>query len=268
MSLKIKNPKKFVFAAIVAILLIIFELVGFFTIIGKIAVFFAPKEEPQATQAPTVTAQNASPNTTTAPTAVAPTTDTSTLSSLTVLVNKNNELPSDYVPTDLVTVSDVSGVELRGSRTTQMRKEAADALAKLFDAADKDGVSLFCASGYRDYATQKDVYAQNVSQYGEEQADLVSAKPGQSEHQTGLVMDVTCEELGMDLQVSFYDTPEGQWIANNAQKYGFIIRFLKDKTDITGYSYEPWHIRYVGIDTAKEIYDKNQTLEEYLGKTD
>ena len=91
------------------------------------------------------------------------------------------------------------------------------------------------------------------------------AYPGQSEHQTGLAMDVSCQSVGFTLEEDFGQTTEGIWLSENAHKFGFIIRYGKDTTNITGYSYEPWHIRYVGKDAAKEIYDLNITLEEYLG---
>lgn len=261
MSLKIKNPKRFLISLIVTLLLLLFVIVGFFTVMGKIIGLFTKKDEPQATPEPTATAQAATPAPSAPPTPAAPTVDPSNLGDIQVLVNKTHELPSDYEPSDLVTVP------LRGSRETQLRQQASDALVKLFAAADSDGVTLYCASGYRSYSMQEDLFAENVAAYGEEQANLVSAKPGQSEHQTGLCMDLTCESMGMDLQESFADTAEGQWIANNAQNYGFIIRFPEGKTDITGYSYEPWHIRYVGVDAAKEIHSKNETFEEYLGQT-
>lgn len=259
MSLKIKNPKRFLISLIVTLLLLIFVIVGFFTVMGKIIGLFTKKEEPQATPEPTATAQAATP---TPSAAAAPTVDPSSLGNIQILVNKTHELPSDYEPSDLVTVP------LRGSRETQLRQQASDALVKLFEAADNDGVALYCASGYRAYSMQEDLFAENVAAYGEEQANLVSAKPGQSEHQTGLCMDLTCNDMDMLLEESFADTPEGQWIADNAQNYGFIIRFPEGKTDITGYSYEPWHIRYVGVDAAKEIHRKNETFEEYLGQTD
>ena len=261
MSLKIKNPKRFLISLIVTLLLLLFVIVGFFTVMGKIIGLFTKKDEPQAAPEPTATAQAATPTPSASPTPAAPTVDPSNLGDIQILVNKTHELPSDYEPSDLVTVP------LRGSRETQLRQQASDALVKLFEAADSDGVTLYCASGYRSYSTQEDLFAENVAAYGEEQANLVSAKPGQSEHQTGLCMDGTCEAMGMDLQESFADTTEGQWIADNAQNYGFIIRFPEGKTEITGYSYEPWHIRYVGVDAAVEIHRKNETLEEYLGQT-
>lgn len=175
-----------------------------------------------------------------------------------VLVNKTTNLDEDYLPSDLV------WLDLPGVRETQLRKEAAVALEDLFDAAELKNLSLYCCSGYRSYQTQKELYSENVKSYGQKEADLVSAKPGQSEHQTGLAMDVTAESVNFDLLESFGQTAEGEFIKNNAHQYGFIIRYPEDKTAITGYAYEPWHLRYVGKDVAEEIYEKKLTFEEYL----
>src|SRR5665647_1769275 len=149
-----------------------------------------------------------------------------------VLVNKSTSLDKNYVPSDLV------WVDLRGVRETQLRQEAAEALENLFKEADSKAITLYCCSGYRSYETQQELYQENVKTYGQKQADLVSAKPGQSEHQTGLAMDVTAESVNLDLDESFGETTEGQFVKNNAHKYGFIIRYPSNKTDITGYSYE------------------------------
>jgi len=174
-----------------------------------------------------------------------------------VLVNKSTSLDKNYVPSDLV------WVDLRGVRETQLRQEAAEALENLFKEADSKAITLYCCSGYRSYETQQELYQENVKTYGQKQADLVSAKPGQSEHQTGLAMDVTAESVNLDLDESFGETTEGQFVKNNAYKYGFIIRYQEDKTAITGYAYEPWHLRYVGTDAAKTIFEKDITLAEY-----
>lgn len=181
-----------------------------------------------------------------------------------VLVNKNRNLPSDYVPEDLV-VPNVRFPFEEFHEKKQMRREAAEALEELFSAAEEEGIYLFAISGYRSYARQKYLFDVRAERDGFEAANKLMAYPGQSEHQTGLAMDVSCQSLGFDLNENFGQTVEGLWLKENAHKFGFIIRYQKDKVDITGYSYEPWHIRYVGKDAAKEIYEKNITLEEYLG---
>jgi len=179
--------------------------------------------------------------------------------SITALVNKNHSISASYIPDDLVTL------DLPSTRDTQLRSVAAEALVKLFDAASSAGLNLYCCSGYRSYETQSELYDWNVSTYGVEGAELVSARPGMSEHQLGLAMDVTSASVDFDLLESFGTTAEGQFLKNNAYKYGFIIRYPQDKTDITGYAYEPWHIRYLGVDVATDIYNSGKTMEEYYG---
>ncbi|WKY43816.1 M15 family metallopeptidase [Eubacteriaceae bacterium ES2] len=179
--------------------------------------------------------------------------------SITQVANKQYSLSSSYVPDDLV------WLDLPSTRDTQMRSEAAAALTELFDAANSDGIELYCCSGYRSYETQSELYQWNVDTYGQSEADLVSAKPGTSEHQLGLAMDVTSESVGFDLLESFGETEEGQYIADHAHEYGFIIRYPQGKTAITGYSYEPWHLRYLGVDVATDIHNSGKTMEEYYG---
>ncbi|MCD9023994.1 D-alanyl-D-alanine carboxypeptidase family protein [Cohnella silvisoli] len=184
-------------------------------------------------------------------------------SSLFVLVNKKRNLPSSYAPKDLV-IPNVPFSFSGDSPKKQMRKEAAKALEALFDAAKDDGIKLKAVSGYRSYATQKAIFKSNADTKGEEVANRTSARPGQSEHQTGLAMDVSSASVGYALEQSFGDTKEGKWLAKHAADHGFIIRFLKGKESITGYSYEPWHVRYVGKELAKDITKKKVTLEQYF----
>ncbi|PKM52878.1 MAG: D-alanyl-D-alanine carboxypeptidase [Firmicutes bacterium HGW-Firmicutes-5] len=179
--------------------------------------------------------------------------------SVITLVNKNHSISANYVPGDLVTV------DLPSTRDTQLRSIAAEGLTKLFKAAEGAGLELYCCSGYRSYETQSELYAWNVDTYGVDGAELVSARPGMSEHQLGLAMDVTSASVGFDLQESFGTTSEGQFIKENAHKYGFIVRYPQGKTDITGYAYEPWHLRYLGVDVATAIYNSGKTMEEYYG---
>ncbi|MBM7560868.1 D-alanyl-D-alanine carboxypeptidase [Fusibacter tunisiensis] len=184
--------------------------------------------------------------------------------SIYVLANKLNQLPEDYVPEDLVE-PDVRFSFDEDNPKRKMRQEAADALALLFEGAKEDGHTLFALSGYRSYATQKWIYEGFVASRGQEAADTFSARPGHSEHQTGLAMDVTSASVGYDLKEAFGETPEGIWVADNAHTYGFIIRYPEDKTEITQYKYEPWHLRYVGIDLATYLYEAGLTLEEFFG---
>ncbi|MYL43276.1 D-alanyl-D-alanine carboxypeptidase family protein [Virgibacillus salexigens] len=179
------------------------------------------------------------------------------------LVNKQHALPEDYIPKDLV-IPDVRFPFTEDLPKKQMRKIAASSLEELFVAADEAGLDLFAQSGYRSYERQETIFASNVEADGEEAANKFSARPGESEHQTGLTMDVTSPDIDFQLTTEFANTDEGKWLAQHAVDYGFIIRFPKGKEDITEYQYEPWHIRYVGKKAAKEITEQDVTLEEYL----
>ena len=183
-------------------------------------------------------------------------------SSLTVLVNKLNQLPQEYVPEDLV-IPNVKFSFSGDNPKKYMREEAARALEQMFQGAKENGYRIYALSGYRSYEKQKSLYTNYVSQYGQASADQFSAQPGKSEHQTGLAMDVTSESVGFELVGEFGETDEGKWLAENAHIYGFILRYPSDKTDITGYMYEPWHFRYVGVSLAQEIYRTKLSLEEY-----
>lgn len=180
-----------------------------------------------------------------------------------VLVNRINNLPNTYAPTDLIKITEVPTV-LSNPEVNQLREPAYNALKNLFAAAKEEGYKLFARSGYRSYNTQVSLYSSYVANHGKAAADTFSAKPGQSEHQTGLSMDITCEAMNFQLDDTFGETQEGKWVAENAHKYGFIVRYPKGKEDITGYMYEPWHIRYLGIDLATEVYESGLTLEEYF----
>lgn len=184
-------------------------------------------------------------------------------SSLLVLVNKKRNLPSDYEPDDLV-IPDVEFSFSGDSPKKQMRKPAADALKKLFAAAKKDGITLKAVSGYRSYSRQKALFDSYAAKQGAEEANKTSAHAGQSEHQTGLAMDVSAPSVKYELNTSLGDKKEGKWLAAHAHEYGFIIRYPKGKQDITGYTYEPWHVRYVGKDVAKAVYESKLTLEQYM----
>lgn len=182
-----------------------------------------------------------------------------------VLVNKQNALPEDYEPSDLV-APDIPFSFEEDIPKRYVRKVAAEALEELFTAAKEEQLELLGASGYRSYQRQNAIFTSNVAKKGEEEARKVSAVPGQSEHQTGLTMDVTSRFVGYDVIEEFAETKEGIWLKDNAHKYGFIIRYPKGKEDITGYSYEPWHIRYVGKEAATVIYENGYTFEEYLSQ--
>ena len=158
-----------------------------------------------------------------------------------LIANKTYALPSSYDP----------GTD----------NEAYNALYEMEQDAAAEGIVLFLNSGYRDYYTQEAIYNNYVSMDGKAEADTYSARPGHSEHQTGLAFDLN------SFEESFGETREGKWLAENCHKYGFIIRYPKGKEHITGYIYEPWHVRYLGKDVATKVYKSGLTLEEYLGIT-
>jgi len=136
-----------------------------------------------------------------------------------------------------------------------------DAFEKMKADAKSSGFYLNIISGFRSYEHQERTYTYWCNLYGEDYAKMISAKPGTSEHQTGLAIDIN------SLQTSYGDTAEGKWLAANAHKYGFIIRYPKDKTPITGYNYEPWHLRYLGKQISAQVYKSGLCLEEFVGLT-
>lgn len=177
-----------------------------------------------------------------------------------ILVNKLHTLSSDYEPTDMVAVDG----SLSTNQGLYFKREAYDAYLKMLSDAKNQGISFMICSTYRSYQTQDSIYHNYVSMYGADYANTISAYPGRSEHQTGWAVDITSASMGYGLAQNFIEYPEGIWISNHCSEYGFIVRYPKDKTNITGYSYEPWHLRYVGVDVAKEITEKGLTLEEYI----
>ena len=175
-----------------------------------------------------------------------------------VLVNKKNKLSNDFIPKNLIKL------DLRYSNKNKyLKKEAADAFYKLSENAKSKGYRIIIVSGYRDYEYQDKLFSYYVLEKGLDYALMCSAKPGHSEHQTGLAIDVEGSNFDYNL---FESSKEFKWMKNNAYKYGFILRYPKGKEHITGFKYEPWHYRYVGKKVAKIIHKKNITLEEYILK--
>jgi D-alanyl-D-alanine carboxypeptidase len=158
-----------------------------------------------------------------------------------MIVNKTFGLPSDYAP----------GLD----------SEASEAFNSMAAQAWSEGITLWICSGYRSYSEQETLFEGYASQRGLSEADSVSARPGYSEHQSGLCMDVNTTDF------SFAGTAEAQWLEEHCAEYGFIIRFPEGKESITGYEYEPWHIRYVGVEAAQAIMSQGLCLEEYLNVT-
>lgn len=186
-------------------------------------------------------------------------------SSIWFIANKHFALPLDYEPSDLT----VLNVPLRlnaSEMQMKIRKVAATDLSQLFADAKTAGLQLQFGSGYRSAAYQKVLYDGYVASMGKAEADRSSARPGYSEHQTGLALDFTRIDGKCHLEECFTDTPEGKWLAENAYKYGFILRYPKDREPVTGYMFEPWHYRYVGKELAAEMHSSAVlTLEAFFG---
>lgn len=180
------------------------------------------------------------------------------------IVNKNRPLPSGYRPPDL-TVPDITLRLARSDEQMKVSAQMAPSLEKLFAAAKQANVHIMMTSGFRSAELQKKFYDSYVARDGQAAADRYSARPGTSEHQTGLAADIARTDRRCYLEVCFGETPEGKWLAANAHLYGFIVRYPDKKEPVTGYQYEPWHIRYVGPELAAELHRTNQTMEEFFG---
>lgn len=222
----------------------------------SVSPFTSPSESP-ATQTASATpagSPSVSKAASASPAAARPSVESSP-ESLRCLVNKMRPFAQkDWAPSDLV---DFEG--------QQLRAEAAQAARTMMDAAKAEGVTLTVSSAYRSYAVQQQTYQHWVSVNGQKMADQLSARPGYSEHQTGLAIDFSSPE-GCRLEECYEDTRAGRWLAKNAQNYGFILRFPKGQQAVTGYLFEPWHYRYLGKDlTARYVASGANTLEEFLG---
>ena len=173
--------------------------------------------------------------------------------SIWVVVNKLRPMnPQDFEPGDLVFV------DVEQTNEAYMRQEASDAIIAMFDAAASEA-DLFLASNsaYRSYESQENIYDGD---------DTLTARPGFSEHQTGLTMDIGASSGECSIEACFGELPEGIWLRDNASRFGFILRYPADKTAVTGYEYEPWHFRYVGVPLATEMRERGiTTLEEFFG---
>ncbi len=171
------------------------------------------------------------------------------------LVNRDHIISEAYIP-------DVRVVDAVGMRQS-MRADAAAALEEMFAAAKAEKVPLSTVSGYRSFTKQETIYARKQKTAGQDTADSLVALPGSSEHQMGMAMDVA-QRSSSQLNGGFGRTKAGKWVAENAWRFGFIVRYPEGKEQITGYAYEPWHVRYVGKEHAKAIYDSGEPMENYV----
>lgn len=188
-------------------------------------------------------------------------------SDMTLLVNKSHALPEGYVPSDLETMDQYACVagedySCQDVLYMEMRSEALQAYYQWCEAAAQQGIYIRAIAGYRSYDYQNNLWSYYAGLYGEEYADTYYARPGQSEHNSGLAVDITFNGYNFN-EIELYDGYD--WILNSAHEYGFILRYPEDQQDVTRYGYESWHFRYVGKETAKIIYENNWTLEEYHG---
>lgn len=172
-----------------------------------------------------------------------------------MLVNKYHNLTKNYTPTDLVKVKNYYAYG-----DNEIKKEVYEAFLKMWNDAKKENLTLIITSAYRDYDYQEKLWNSYSNANGEDWADSVAARAGFSEHQTGLTLDIVTYNSTMN---NFENSDEFKWLSKNAYKYGFILRYPKGKEEITGYSYESWHYRYVGIENAKKIHNENITFDEY-----
>lgn len=180
--------------------------------------------------------------------------------SLTVLVNKYHQLPDDFVPKNL---KQLDSQYTKWNGYLPMVEEAAKAFMKMSDDAKKEGLYILASSTYRSISTQRIIYNNYVKEDGTAKADTYSARAGYSEHHTGLAVDYATKEKEYN---KIEGTKEDAWVRENAYKYGFVLRYPKGKEFITGYKYEPWHLRYLGVELATTLYEENLTYEEYLAR--
>lgn len=209
----------------------------------------------------------APPTSSAAPSASAPRTSSGALSpehldvdSLQVLVNKQHPVPANWTAPDLVSAG------VAGNREGMLlRRPAAEALQELVAAARADGIDLILLSAHRTHNYQAGLYSNSIQRNGQAHADRYSARPGHSEHHTGLAADVGTVDGRCALQGCFGQTPEGRWVAQHAPEHGFVVRYPQGSEPITGYGAEPWHLRYLGVEEAYRVMDAGGIVETAWG---
>jgi D-alanyl-D-alanine carboxypeptidase len=185
-----------------------------------------------------------------------------TCDDLLVLVDKTHGLPESYAPPDRVHLADDS-IPVTQSAIAGRRIMVND-LQRLFADSVNAGVDLKVVSAYRSYSLQASIYASSVQQYGADQANISSAQPGHSQHQLGTAIDFSTNEIGYDLSDSLANTKAGQWLLANAYKYGFYISYPQGQESVTGYVFEPWHFRYLGVQNALNLKLSGLIMQTYL----
>ncbi|MGL4589639.1 MAG: M15 family metallopeptidase [Mycoplasmatales bacterium] len=201
----------------------------------------------------------------TAPAAYTEVKESTCPSSTSVLVNKQYSLPSNYRPASIV-YPDLPVSSFSSNSVHTVSEVIVPALTELFAGAEQAGYPLVVYSGFRPYEMQTSLYNSYVASEGQVNADRFSARPGFSEHQTGITLDVMTKELDSVELEDMTGTPAAKWLEDNSYKFGFIIRYASDKEDVTLYKHEAWHLRYVGVEQATQMYNEHLSLEEYYFK--
>ena len=245
---------------LIAILLVLNVLgLGYLFIKGNGRLPSAPTPTPTPTVEPTVAP---TPTPTPIPTPTPKTFDVDSDSSILRIVNKWRYADSKYVPSDLVLL------DVTSEGDQYLRKEAAEQLEAMFEAAEKEKVYLKVISGYRSFDEQVELRDSYIKQFGETRTSMMDSYPGGSEHQLGLAVDIGNYNNHCRLQECFVRYASYPWLQAHAHEYGFIERYHKGKEDQTGISYSPWHWRYIGVEQAKAVKESGSTLEEYYGLLD
>ncbi len=177
-------------------------------------------------------------------------------------VNKRNSLPASFAPSDLADVP----VTMAVRAGIRLRKAALEAAQAMVAEAQAQGLQPVVISGFRPYQEQEVLYRGYVARMGEERASRISAVPGHSEHQLGTTIDFSSPSAGYQLEETFEATREGRWLLQNAGRFGFVLSYPSGKEAVTGYAYEPWHYRYLGVETARAVNASGLTLTEYLNQ--
>ena len=180
---------------------------------------------------------------------------------LLVGVSKRVRLPSSYQPKDLEVIDSKVAVARNG---VKLRTEAAKAFIDMFKTGKNQGVNLIVLSAYRSYKDQEKVFADWAVKYGSRVTRMFSALPGHSEHQLGTALDLTSPQIMQGESNNFADTLESKWLKRNAAKFGFVLSYPEGKEKVTGYIYEPWHYRYIGVKNAEMMNKLRLTLEEFI----
>ena len=184
------------------------------------------------------------------------------MESCSCLINREHPLPKDYVPDNLVPC-DFPFAASENAEKRLLCHVSARAAKQLIEYGKSFGCHLYGISGYRSYERQREIYEKRLQEAGLDYTDRYIARPGESEHQSGLALDLSCPAVHLELEDAFAETKEGRWLAAYAPMFGFILRYPKGKEELTGFAWEPWHIRYVGKSLALYLSLTGMTLEEY-----